>query len=237
MPKFTHKTLTPHARVCSRLKQARETKGISLETIAQKTKINKNWLAALEDCRFTDIPAGPLYQKNYLKKYLETLYINPVSYLSQFTTEEINNAKPEPTQHSRRSYGRQYFSDLPNLFRVGLIGIFVIGLLFYLGKQIKNTLEPPVLTLTSPVNGFIAQKNSINIVGSSEPEVRISINGQPVMNDGVGRFNQLITLNPGINTIVVTAQKKHGKTTEEIRHIIYKENQKLSFGKQEIMAE
>ncbi len=234
---FTHKTITPHVRICLRLQQARDSRGISLDVIAQKTKINKNWLAALEECRFADIPAGPLYQKNYLKKYLEALDLDPASYLSQFATEEINSAKLELLPSPRRSYGRKYFNNLPNLFRFSLIGIFVISLLFYLGKQVKNTLEPPFLTLSSPVNGFIAQNNSITISGASEPEVRIAINGQPVMSDEVGRFNQPVTLSPGINTIIVTAQKKHGKTTEETRHIIYKENPKLSLGKQETMAE
>ena len=211
-----------------RLKQARLDKEISLAEIADKTKINIAYLSAMENCQFDEIPYSPLYQKNFLKKYLQAIDIDPEEYLSQFCTEELPSPNLTAPKKLRRYTMKYHLSSLPNILRYVFVGTFAACLLLYLGLQVKNVLQPPSLILSSPVDGMIAKKNYINISGASDPEVKISINGQPIMSDEGGKFNQAINLTPGINTIIVLAQKKHGKTTQEVRHIIYKETQQFT---------
>lgn len=229
MNTFSKKIILPRDRVCLRLKQARIEKEISLNEIADKTKINIAYLSAMENCQFEEIPYSSLYQKNFLKKYLQAIGIDSEEYLSQFCTEELHVSNNALTQKKMRRYAMKYhLSSLPNILRNLFVGAFATCLLLYLGLQVKNVLQPPSLILSSPVDGMIAKKNSINISGTSDPEVKVSINGQSIMSDEGGKFNQAINLTPGINTIIVLAQKKHGKTTQEVRHIIYKETQEFS---------
>ncbi|KKW42810.1 MAG: Transcriptional regulator [Candidatus Magasanikbacteria bacterium GW2011_GWA2_56_11] len=227
MPPFTKKSLTSPYRVCLRLKQAREERGVSLEAIAEKTKINKCYLAALEECRFDDLKLPPLYQKNFVKKYVSALGLDPEPYVTQFFIEELDLSDRSDC-HPKKTPRLSSLSNLPRLLRAGAVGLITLVLVLYLGLQVKNTLEPPRLALSSPLNGFIAHKNSIAIIGATDPEVKVSINGQQIKSDETGRFNESVTLNPGINTIVVSAEKKHGQITEETRHIIYKQTDRFS---------
>ncbi len=228
MPTFTKKQIQIPHRVCFRLKAARETVGFTLEAIAEKTKINKNYLLALEECRFNDVDVSPVYQKNFIKKYAEALGLDPEPFISQFIIEEADTIPHDSPQSKNR---RLMFTPWPNIIRVGMITMLAFALLFYLGKQVKNTIDPPKLSLAMPDNGFIAHENTITIAGTSEPEVKITVNGQTIKSDEKGRFNEPIALRPGINTLVVVAQKKHGKSTENVRHIIYEENERFSLQK------
>lgn len=228
MPTFSKKIILPRERVCLRLKQARLEKGVSLEDIADKTKINITYLSAMENCQFDEIPYSPLYQKNFLKKYLQSIGVDPEEYLSQFCTEELPSPNLTAPKKLKRYTMRYHLSSLPNILRYMFVGAFATCLLLYLGLQVQNVLQPPSLVLSSPEDGMIAKKNLITISGVSDPEVKVSINGQSIMSDEDGKFNQAINLTPGINTIIVLAQKKHGKTTQEVRHIIYKETQQFT---------
>lgn len=219
MPTFTKKNISlPTDRVCFRLKQVRETKGMTIEALAAKTKIMKEYLVALEECRFADLKCSPLYQRQFIKKYLTALDVDPEPYLSQFCLEEMSVVEKHPSQNRHHS-----FSNLPNLIRWGSVSIIAGLCLVYLGLQVRRTLEPPQLVLSSPEEGLILNNNNLAISGTTDPEVKVAINGQAVMSDELGRFNQAITLQPGINTVVITAEKKHGKTTRMTRHIIFRD--------------
>ena len=87
MLNFTKKNLQGSQRVCFRLQAIREAKGLTLEYVAEQTKINKTYLSALEECRFEDIPFSSLYQKNFIKKYARAIGENPESFISQFCIE------------------------------------------------------------------------------------------------------------------------------------------------------
>lgn len=48
--------------------QIREQKGISLEGIAETTKIKVSWLRAIEQQRWHELPGG-IYRRSYIKQY------------------------------------------------------------------------------------------------------------------------------------------------------------------------
>ena len=112
--------------------------------------------------------------------------------------------------------------------RTALLGSFALLLTGYLGWQIQNTIAPPPLSLMGPDNGFITRDSTITLRGASAPAATIMINGQAIHSDDFGNFSEAIALTPGVNTIVIEAKKKHGKSTQETRHIVYKEPSRLS---------
>lgn len=225
MPNFTKKNLQGSERVCFRLQAIREAKGLTLEYVAEQTKINKTYLSALEECRFNDIPFSSLYQKNFIKKYARAIGENPESFLSQFCIEEMEPAAPRAVPNRKHWL---FFTAWPTVMRSVFLGSLALLLTGYLGWQIQNTISPPPLSLTSPDNGFITRDNTITLRGASEPAAMIMINGQAIHSDDFGNFTEAIALNPGVNTIVVEAKKKHGKSTQTTRHIVYKEPSRLS---------
>ncbi len=225
MLNFTKKNLQGSERVCFRLQAIREAKGLTLEYVSEQTKINKTYLTALEECRFEDIPFSSLYQKNFIKKYAQAIDENPESFLSQFCIEEMEPAAPRVVPNRKHWL---FFTAWPTVTRGILFGSAALLVTGYLGWQIKNTISPPSLSLVSPDNGFITRDNVITLRGASEPATTVMINGQVIRSDDFGNFTEAIALNPGVNTIVVEAKKKHGKSIQTTRHIVYKEPSRLS---------
>ena len=103
MPFFEKKQLDQVKRVCLCLKEARIKANVSLNDLAQKTKINKQHLMAIEECRFNDIPHATIYQKNFLKRYCLALGLPTEEILAQFVAEETLHQNPVPEQY--RAYG------------------------------------------------------------------------------------------------------------------------------------
>jgi len=52
--------------------------------------------------------------------------------------------------------------------------------------------------------------------------VTVSVNGKDVGTNEKGVFEAQIDLSVGVNTLTIEAKKKHGKTTQEVRHVVLK---------------
>jgi len=192
--------------------------------MAKTTKIDKRHLVALEECQFNLLPKGEIYQKNFLKKYLKTLNIDPRPFVEQLINEELNVTKPEKSPTEKPTKYLSYLNRLPTILRYVGATTLLFGLIFYLGWQVKRIVEPPRLTLTSPQDGHVIDNPSIQIQGLTEKSARVSVNGKEIRNNDHGQFSETIDLSPGLNTIIVTAQKKHGKTTSETRYVILRQS-------------
>jgi len=218
---FTKKDLIPPSRVCLRLKEAREQKNVSLDELERKTMISKKYLQALEDCRFKDIPYPAVYQKNFLKKYVEALGLESYSFIKQYLVEEsVKEKKFVKKPNNNKLQSRWYL--LPIILRYGVLVLLALICIGYLGWQVRRIVQPPQLTIFSPQEGYVTTKNILLISGETEREAHVSINGQDIKNSELGQFKQEIVLADGVNTISIIAQKKHGKTTTETRHVVYK---------------
>jgi len=228
MSTFTRKLIKPTSRVCLRLKEAREQAGFSIDQMATKTRLGKHYITALETCEFEKLPKGSVYQKNFIKRYLAVLDIPCTSFIQQFLIEEGYKKKEEKTIHPHTAQPLRKFHGLPDLIKYLSVAVVLLAVFGYIGWQVNRILEPPLLTLASPTDGHITSDERITIRGTSEPETSITINGRTVSIGGEGRFEQDIDLVEGLNTIVVSATKKHGKTTTQTRYVTQRPVQRVS---------
>lgn len=226
MTSFHKKELDPPKRVCLRLKECREARGISLAELAKRTRISQKYLEAIESCRFDDIPFAAIYQKNFIKRFASALSLPPHEFLDQYNQEEVRGADAPQTPTARRD--ARHLSNLPLILRRTVLGAAVVLAIAYLGLQVKQSIDPPMLALFSPVNGSVVATREVSVHGSTKEGVQIFINGEAVILNQNGEFKEKIYLAPGINTIVVSAKRKHGKTTVETRHVILKNGEELS---------
>lgn len=216
---FIKKNLTPSERVCFRLRALRQEKNVGLEEMEKKTLISKKYLQALEECRFRDIPYSAVYQKNFVKKYVEALGLEPEPFMRQYLIEEsVREKKLKPNKDIAKS--RWCF--LPTVLRFG--ALFLLALIFigYLGWQVKRIVEPPRLVIYSPIEGMITEEQNIFVQGETEKESVVLLNGREIKNGENGQFKEEISLSAGVNTLEIVVKKKHGKTTMEVRHVVYK---------------
>lgn len=66
------------------LKAAREAKGVTLEAIAQDTKVSLRHLQALESDRFDQLPGG-VFNRGILRNYLQSLHLDQAEWLDRFS--------------------------------------------------------------------------------------------------------------------------------------------------------
>lgn len=77
--------------------------------------------------------------------------------------------------------------------------------------------KPPSLNIDSPVNGesFSKDQSTIDIVGKTDIDVKVTINGFWAISDRSGNFSYRLPLSDGENKIQVVAEDLAGNKTEK----------------------
>ncbi len=219
---FCIKNLEPLTRVGERLKKAREEKQLTLDDVYKKNRIPLKYLEAIESGRFKELPPAKSHRLAYIREYAETLDLNPASFLYQFSQEcDLTNNIPVSPRHTLKLWS---FSSLSNIFKNVAVAVLLLGFLGYLTWQVNGILQPPKLTVFTPADGLVSNKPVTLVQGETEKEVRLTVNGKDIMPNDKGRFEIPVDLSNGVNTITISAIKKHGKVTTITRHIIVKSN-------------
>ncbi|TSC84293.1 MAG: hypothetical protein G01um101413_588 [Parcubacteria group bacterium Gr01-1014_13] len=220
MAVFCLKNLEPARRVGERLKKAREEQRLSLDDLSKKTRIPNKYLESIELGRFKELPQAKAHRLAYIREYAEALNLNPASFLYQFSQEAdlVNEAQSHP-RHAHKLWA---LNSLSNIFRKLAVAILLIGFLGYLSWQVSGILQPPKLAVFTPADGYISSKLVTLVQGETEKEVRLTVNGKDIMPNDKGKFEIPVDLSNGVNTITISAIKKHGKITTITRHVIVK---------------
>lgn len=204
----------------NKLRLSREAKNISLEQAAKHLRIRKEYLKALEEDQYELLPNG-LYGKQFLKKYCRLLKLNYKQILADSPLAD-NDFNTNP--FSKKIPRARNFLVFPKLIRnIALIIVFLIFLL-YLLFYFKQLSSPPKLIIEYPEKNLVTNSYSIIVKGVSDPETEIIINGSIIMSNQDGSFTKDIQLKSGLNTINISAKKKHGRTINVQRQILV-ENQ------------
>ena len=162
------------------LKQARLTKGYTLDDVQQLTKIQKHYLIAIEENKLEELP-GDFFVKAFIRQYAEVLgmTINETelpktntdviaTHLNQKETSEVPLPKRADLKRSSKetdfTYSSSSHNNLPTFLMVLLL-ILVLGMIwfyFFFMRDNSNGSDEP--------GGIINQSGSLSIESlSSEP--------------------------------------------------------------------
>ncbi|QXE03160.1 helix-turn-helix domain-containing protein [Terribacillus sp. DMT04] len=116
----------------AKLREARESKGMTLEDVQQRTKIQKRYLKAIEENNHSVMP-GDFYTRAFIKEYAQTVGVNPDDVLEPKQQETA----AAPVQEEREAPSRQERSQArendrpPRRERKGIpyLSSIIIGLL------------------------------------------------------------------------------------------------------------
>ncbi|MFH0828743.1 MAG: helix-turn-helix domain-containing protein [Candidatus Kerfeldbacteria bacterium] len=220
MALFKEKKIGATDTLGERLRRVREEAGLTLENLAGRTGISIKHLTAIEEGRYGDLP-GEVYARNFVRQYAKILQVSEETAIGMFEHEHtvaINLAPapiPDPAKPVRI---RAYIT--PQGIRWAAVLLLGIAILVYLGLELRNFTSPPSLIIDSPPAQYTTESHSVEIRGMTDPEVTVMVNGRAILVDYQGRFQELIDLQDGLNTIVITAQNKRGRTTTEVRQIL-----------------
>lgn len=212
------------------LKTARETKGMTIEEAVLKTHVPFKYLEALENNRFFDLPKAKSHRQAYVRELCKLYNLNFETIAYKFNCEG-----------GFKFLARCYFpkSDIYNLQPLSLVVknlafiSFVFLFVVYIGWQIHGIVTPPKLIVYSPIEGQLSNRAETAIQGETDKESQLEVNGKEIKVNEQGKFNDVILLSNGVNTITLSTTKKHGKTTTVTRHVVVmvKEPARVSLGK------
>jgi len=126
----------------SRLRGERERRGISLDSIAEKTKIKKSFLESLERGDFSKWPAGTVFRRAYVRDYATAIGLSPESVIVDFVRLSPVDEEPivapspltltfdtAPTRRSRLDARRAWAAaiDAGGLLALGAILALLTG--------------------------------------------------------------------------------------------------------------
>jgi len=112
----------------------------------------------------------------------------------------------------------RYHWRVAGLDRLGLPGAWSTPRDFTL--RVDDT--PPFLTLLSPADGIILTAPQTEVLGASEPDARLSLNGAPLDVAGDGSFLAGLPLQPGPNRISVVATDPAGNESRRSLSVVYR---------------
>jgi cytoskeletal protein RodZ len=195
------------------LRQERESQGLSRIDLAQQIRVKDQFLEALEDNRFADLPAA-VFVKGYIKSYARVLQFDPDPMLALLRRDFQESARGKLIpQDFLRPTLRQPSSASPiRLATASIIGVFFV-LFLYIGVRWYSFISPPKLSIIEPTEDSLVSAQ-ITVQGVTEPETLVTVNAQLVPVTLDGSFEAQISLpTEGISTITVEAVDKQDKKT------------------------
>lgn len=154
------------------LKKEREVRGITLEEIAENTKINIRFLRALEEDQL-DILPGKFLTKGIMRSYVQYLGIEDEVILERLYKEARLQDKAREVTLPSRSDHEEIYSRVKNLIRSVIIlsslVIIVLGLFWILKKDSLDTTPPQSTAPVQKTAPAVAEKPAASPV---EPEAK-----------------------------------------------------------------
>jgi len=215
------KSAIQQKNISSILKERRIARNLSVEQIAELTKIRAEYLYALEDGDFGKFPSE-VYLKGFLKNYAKFLGVSSHEAVALYRRENIVTPEKKQNEFFKKikESGRN-FVITPNKIIAASIGVIIIIILFYLSSYFGTILKRPAITLTSPIRisqdgeySINVEGDSVHLTGTLETNAIFSINGQDISPATVTSFDKTIQLTGGIssqNKFVIKAVTPFGR--------------------------
>lgn len=223
MSPFRTKTIGPRDALGAIFRKRRTELGYTLSTVSRATGIIPRYVTAIEEGQYAALP-GLVYGKNFVKKYSVFLAFAPGPLLRAFAEEYVvataSTVAPTPIAPMR-------FTVTPTRVRAGLAFVMVALFLWYVGGEIVGLVRAPSLALSAPSDDIVTDRRTIAVAGVAEPSASVVVNETTVANTN-GAFTATVELNPGVNTIVVRAFRRHGRDATLTRRVVRTINQTVS---------
>lgn len=207
----------------AKLHAMRRRLAISLDQAAERTHIQRKYLAALEADDHKNLPE-PLYTRNFIRTYAKLLDAD-IDYFLRRYDEECGTCDVlvDPMRLPRQKVAWAKLLVAHRIFKIVIIALAGLAIIGYLGWQISAVMAPPEISLFEPMNGLATLEARVNVSGQTEEQVELWINGVQVILDQDGYFSTVVDLERGLNIIKIEASKRYSKTAELYRTVVFEQ--------------
>lgn len=199
-------------KVSEYLKEERLKKGLTLENIEEETNIKKEFLEAIEEGKFKNLPSQS-YALGFVKNYASFLGL-PEGKTAAFFRREVESESFEIVPNYRRNQHKfkgNFFLRPQGIFTL----LLVTAVLGYILFQYSSLLFGPSLLVISPREGQIFSQNVVEVKGKTNIYDTVQIEGEEVYVGYDGSFKKSLYIYSGDKKIKIVAKNRVGKTTEK----------------------
>ena len=129
----------------SRLREARERRGVSLRQIANATKISVSFLEALERNDVARLPGG-IFSRAFVRSYAGEIGLDPEStireFIAQFPQESVTTGHPMAEQGEDREAVESTRRMAKTFLRLAFVSVPVAAAVVYFGLAGRKTAPP-----------------------------------------------------------------------------------------------
>lgn len=186
----------------------RKDRNLTLEEIEKKTKIRKKNLEAIESNNWKKFPSKT-YIIGVIKSYAKFLNLDEDKLIAFFRRQY---EKKEEIRFKER-VSKTYFT--PQTKKLLKISIFFILLVFslYFGYQLIVYFSPPKVEILSPKESVFKREERIKLIGKTEKEAIVNINGERVYQNKDNTFETIIPLINPKNEVIIEVTGANGRKT------------------------
>lgn len=198
------------------LQDARIEKGYSLENVVKATKIRKEFLIAIEDSRYYDLPSES-YALGFIKNYASYVGVDKNMAAALFRREyEGVQGKMLPTFKSKDKSLKRIVIFTPRNMIMAFVVLVILG---YIAFQYSSYFFGPRLAITEPANNTVVRNNIVEVVGKTDPYATVLINGEESYVQLDGTFKKTLYLFEGNRQITIDSKNRNGKNTRKIINV------------------
>src|SRR5262245_33761002 len=153
---------SPSRTVGARLREARETRGVSLRQLATRTRISVMSLEALERSDLSRLPGG-IFTRAFIRAYAEEVGLDPDRTIDDFIAELPPEAATATAHSTSVEDGEKLESDrraVATALRLVLISLPIIGLVVYYGS--RGTPAAPEQSHEAPAESHATPGATVN---------------------------------------------------------------------------
>ena len=190
-------------------------RGCTPKRLSEVSGVSVKHLEALRHADLERLPSAP-YVRGYLAKLGSALEFDGNAWWARIkergTADVTGPADELPENRFTQEPIRRYLFS-------GAVAILV---LVYFGFRFYEIVGRPVVTVAYPrAEMLTVDANWISVKGTVRNSDGLRVNGEPVQVGKDGGWEKTVPLEPGINTIELTAQKFLGRETKVVRQIMY----------------
>ncbi len=217
---FTRRPLAAGATLGDRLRSLRTDANLALEDVAKQIHVTPKYLVAIEESRYRDLP-GLVYARQFIRRYADALQTDVDMAMGIFEQEYTVVTRTGPASRPLLTPRvSTEFHWIRRHARFLLAGLAVTVVVVYLGLQVVQNFVPPQLTVIAPTKDITTKELSFTIRGTTDSDATVTINDQDVQTTSKGIFTEQVDLHEGLNTLNISAIKKHSSARVVTRRIL-----------------
>ncbi|MEK7164002.1 MAG: helix-turn-helix domain-containing protein [Patescibacteria group bacterium] len=196
------------------LQAGRSAKKMEIADVARITRIRSEFLQALEADDYSRLP-GNTVARGFIKNYAQFLGLPVDQILAVFRRDFMENPKGQIIPRGITTPMTDISVWTPKTTGIAVVIMLVTLFGAYLVYQYRILTGAPPLSITRPIDQFKTSEKSVEIIGTTDPQATLSVNGQLVALDKGGTFSFRVPLEFEVNKISVVVASKYGKTKSQ----------------------